>query len=186
MESKDKSNRINGIDLDVLTGTVNAVSENSDLGQCKFRARNKWIDGGQNCSTVVGFYGAKEEIPHKQTFELLADEPAILAGTDDGANPVEHLLHALASCLTTSMVAHAAVKGIRIDELESELEGDIDLNGFFGLDETVAKGYTAIRVKFYVKTDEENLDRLKELAAFSPVYNTLINGVKVDIELERK
>lgn len=186
MGSKDKNNRINGIDLDVLTGTVNAVSENSDLGKCKFRARNKWIDGGQNCSTVVGFYGAKEEIPHKQPFELLADEPAILAGTDDGANPVEHLLHALASCVTTSMVAHAAVRGIRIDELESELEGDIDLNGFFGLDETVPKGYTAIRVKFYVKTDEENLDRLKELSAFSPVYNTLINGVKVDIEFERK
>ena len=186
VKSEDKGNWINGLDLDVLTGTVNAVSGDPELGQCKFRARNKWIHGGQNCSTVVGFFGAKEEISHKQTFELVADEPAILAGTDDGASPVEHLLHALASCVTTSMVAHAAVKGIRIDELESELEGDIDLNGFFGLDESVPKGYTSIRIKFYVKTDEENLDRLKELAAFSPVYNTLTNGVKVDIELERK
>lgn len=77
---------------------------------------------------------------HAQTFTMDADEPAILAGADKGANPVEHLLHALASCLTTSMVAHAAVRGIRIEALESRLEGDIDLRGFPGLAEYVPKG----------------------------------------------
>jgi uncharacterized OsmC-like protein len=98
---------------------------------------------------------------------------------------VEHLLNALAGCVTTSMVAHAAVRGIEIQELESELEGDIDLWGFFGLAD-VPKGYTAIRVKFKVKTAEENIEKLKSLAAFSPVYNTLINGTKVDIQIEPK
>lgn len=186
MAPKEDSNQINGVDLDVLNGTVNAVASDKELGHCKFRARNKWINSGKNMSIVSGFYAAKEEIPHKQTFELVADEPEMLAGSDEGANPVEHLLHALASCVTTSMVAHAAVRGIHIEELESELEGDIDLSGFFGLSENVPKGYTAIRVKFRVKTDEENLDRLKELAAFSPVYNSLTHGVKIDIELERK
>ena len=83
---------------------------------------------------------AKQEIPHKQPFTLVADEPAILAGRDDGANPVEHLLHALASCLTTSIVAHAAVRGIEIEEVESEIEGDIDLNGFLGLSPSTPKG----------------------------------------------
>lgn len=133
-----------------------------------------------------GVYGAKQELAHKQKFELHADEPPILAGQDHGANPVEHLLHALASCVTTSMVAHAAVRGIEIQELESELEGDIDLRGFLGLASDVPKGYTEIRVKFMVKTDEQNLERLKSLAAFSPVYNSLINGVKVDIQVEPK
>lgn len=179
-------NQENGFDLDILNGTVSAVSKDPEMGRCKFRARNKWINAGQNLSTVSGFYGAKEEIPHKQTFELLADEPALLAGSDEGASPVEHLLHALASCITTSMVAHAAVRGIHIEELESELEGDIDLNGFLGLNENVPKGFTAIRVKFRVKSDEKNLNRLKELSAFSPVYNTLLNGVKIDIDVEGK
>ena len=58
---------------------------------------------------------------------LDADEPPILAGNDQGANPVEYLLRALAGCMMTTMVYHAAVEGIRIDELEMDLEGDLDL-----------------------------------------------------------
>ena len=134
MQAAESSNRVNGINLNVLKETVSAIQGDPELGKCKFRARNKWIDANHNCTTISGFYGAKQEIAHKQEFELHADEPPILAGNDEGANPVEHLLHALASCVTTSMVAHAAVRGIHIEELESKLEGDIDLRGFLGLD----------------------------------------------------
>lgn len=183
--TESTSKRVNGIDVDALMKTVNAVKNDPSLGRCHFRATNKWTGGAHNCTTVQGFHAAKQEIDHKQTFELHCDEPAILAGADDGANPVEHLLNALAGCVTTSMVAHAAVRGIEIQELESELEGDIDLRGFFGLAD-VPKGYTAIRVKFKVKTDAENIEKLKALASLSPVYNTLINGAKVDIQIESK
>ncbi|MHC4644828.1 MAG: OsmC family protein [Planctomycetota bacterium] len=175
----------NGINLDTLQGTVDAIREEPELGKCKFRVSNKWIDANHNCTTVTGFYGAKQEMKHKQAFELHADEPPILAGDDQGANPVEHLLNALAACVTTSMVAHAAVRGIRIEQLDSQIEGDIDLRGFLGLSKDVPKGYTNIRVKFKVKSEEENLDRLKSLAEFSPVYNTLINGANVDIQVEK-
>ena len=157
MTIENTSNRVNGINLNVLTETVQAIQADPELGKCQFRARNKWIEATHNCTTVSGFYGAKQENTHKQVFELHADEPPILAGNDDGANPVEHLLHALASCVTTSMVAHAAVRGIYIEELESELEGDIDLRGFLGLDGDVPKGYTNIRVTYKVKTDVDNL-----------------------------
>jgi uncharacterized OsmC-like protein len=176
--------RVNGIDIEVLKETVGAIQSDPELGKCKFRARNKWIDANHNCTTITGFYGAKQEMTHKQEFELHADEPAILAGEDQGANPVEHLLNALASCVTTGMVAHAAVRGIHIDELESELEGDIDLRGFLGLDANVPKGYTNIRMNFRVKTDRENVEKLRELADFSPVLNTLTQGTKVDIHVE--
>lgn len=186
MTTEKTLNRINGINLNILKETVNSIQKDPELGRCKFRARNKWLDANHNCSTISGFYGAQQEIPHKQEFELHADEPSILAGEDQGANPVEHLLNALASCVTTSMVAHAAVRGLHIEELESELEGDIDLSGFLGLDPSVPKGYTNIRVKFKVKTDPENLKRLKSLAEFSPVYNTITHGTKVDIEIEPK
>jgi uncharacterized OsmC-like protein len=178
--------RVNGIEMSVLKATISAIEADPELGKCNFRARNKWIDANHNRSIISGFYAAKQEIAHKQEFELHADEPAILAGDDQGANPVEHLLNALAACVTTSLVAHAAVRGIQIEELESELEGDIDLRGYLGLAADVPRGYTNIRVRFKVKSDEENMGRLKRLAEFSPVYNTLLNGVKVDLQVEPK
>jgi len=177
---------VNGIHMETLQGTVNAIEHEPDLGQCKFRAHNKWLGGNHNCTTITGFYGAKQEIAHKQRFELHADEPPILAGNDDGANPVEHLLNALAACVTTSMVAHAAVRGIHIEELESEIEGDIDLRGFLGLSNDVPKGFTEIRVKFKVKADVDNMERLKRLTAYSPVFNTITQGANVDIQVEPK
>ena len=177
-------NRVNGIDLDILQGTVQAIANDPELGKCRFRATNTWHGGTDNRTTVSGFYGAKQEIPHKQQFVMRADEPTILAGNDEGANPVEYLLSALAACITTSMVAHAAVRGIHIDSLESELEGDIDINGFLGLSRSTPKGYTDIRIRFRVETDADNLEQLKELSSFSPVLNTLTQGTSVSIEIE--
>jgi uncharacterized OsmC-like protein len=184
-DSPAASRVMNGVNLDTLMGTVSAIKGDPELGACRFRASNTWLAGNHNRSTVTGFYGAKQEMAHKKTFTMDADEPAILAGNDDGANPVEHLLHALASCLTTSMVAHAAVRGIRIESLQSELEGDLDLNGFLGLDESVPKGYTAIRAKFRVKCDPKDVDRIRELAKYSPVFNTITQGARVDVSVER-
>jgi uncharacterized OsmC-like protein len=177
---------INGIHMETLQGTVTAIEQEPDMGQCKFRARNKWLGGNRNSTTITGFYGANQEIAHKQVFELHADEPPILAGNDEGANPVEHLLNALAACVTTSMVAHAAVRGIHIEELESELEGDIDLRGFLGLADDVPKGFTDIRIKFRVKSDIDNMERLKRLTAYSPVFNTITQGANVEIQVESK
>ena len=176
----------NGIHLETLQGTVSAIEQEPELGACKFRASNLWLGGNHNRTTISGFYGACQEIAHKQQFVMDADEPPILAGNDEGANPVEHLLNALAACVTTSMVAHAAVRGIHIEELESELEGDIDLRGFLGLSDDVRKGFTDIRVKFKVKTDAQNMEKLKRLTAFSPVLNTITQGARVDIQVEQK
>lgn len=184
MAAELKLEKVNGIDLHTIGGTIDAIRKDPELGKCRFRARNQWKGDTLNRSEVTGFHAAQVEHQHKQTFEMHSDEPPILAGGDRAPNPVEHLLHALASCVTTSLVAHAAVRGIQIDELESELEGDIDLNGFLGLDPDVPKGYTDIRMKFRVKTDRENLKVLERLARFSPVYNTLTHGTRVDIAIE--
>jgi uncharacterized OsmC-like protein len=187
IEEQDFSTRrLNGVDLDTLMGTVNAVQADPALGISKFRASNTWLSANHNRSTVTGFYAAKQEIAHAQTFTMDADEPAILAGGDQGANPVEHLLHALASCLTTSIVAHAAVRGIEIEELESELEGDIDLNGFLGLDAEMPKGFTEIRARFRVKADPKDMDNIKRLTMFSPVFNTITESARVDVDVVMK
>lgn len=184
--TEKRTNHLNGIDLTTLLETVSAIRQDPELGVARFRASNTWVDGNHNRSTVTGFYGAKQEIAHARAFTMGADEPPILAGQDQAPNPVEYLLHALASCLTTSMVAHAAVRGIAIEELESELEGDIDLNGFLGLDAEVPKGYTEIRARFRVKADPKDVDRIKALAEFSPVFNTITRGARVDVSVDLK
>ena len=179
------TNVVNGVDVEVLGKTVAAVQEDATLGACQFRATNEWVSGANNRSKVTGFYGAKQEIPHKQTFIMVADEPAILAGNDDSANPVEYLLHALASCLTTSIVAHAAVRGVNVEKVSSTLEGDLDLNGFFGLSADTPKGFTDIRVSFEVDAADEDMDTVRSLTSFSPVLNTLVSGVPVNVDVKQ-
>jgi len=186
MAQRQTVNLLNGIDLSVLQETILAVKENPELGKCRLRATNKWLGGTHNRTTIGDFFAAGEERTHKQPFEVEADEPPLLAGDDEAPNPVEYLLSSLASCVTTSLVAHAAVRGIHIEELESEVEGDIDVRGCLGLSNEVPRGYTNIRVTCHVKADEDNMDRLKRLAQYSPVYSTLINGVNMDLKVEPK
>jgi uncharacterized OsmC-like protein len=177
---------VNGMSVTKLMETIEAIQETPALADFKFRARNQWQDGGHNRATVNSYQGTLQEHRRKEDFVFDADEPPVLLGEDRGANPVEFLLTALSACMTTTLAYHAAAQGHEIEAIESEYEGDIDLHGFLGLDPNVPKGYKEIRVKFKVKTDEKNLEQLKSLASFSPVYNSLINGVKVDIKVERK
>ena len=169
-----------------MESVINDVNENPELAKSKFRAKNEWIDGGHNRTTVTGFYSAGQKISHTKRFVLEADEPPIVAGQDQAANPVEHLLNALATLMTTTMVYHAAVRGIKLEEVESKLEGDLDLRGFFAITDEVRPGYEEIRVKFKVKTDLENMETLKELIRLSPVYDVVSNGTNVEVQIERK
>ncbi len=100
------------------------------------RPWRRWVDGGENRSTIQGFYGAgQEDSSRTKAFEFVNGEPPVLLGNNEGANPVEFLLHALAGCVTTTFVLHAAARGIRIDSISTKMEGDIDLHGLLGLDD---------------------------------------------------
>lgn len=186
MAQQKLTQRANGIDTDVLQSTIQAIEQDPELGTCRFRVHTQWLDANRSRTTIDDFYAAKEERHHVQVHEVDADEPALLAGQDQAPNPVEHLLNALSVCLTTAMVAHAAVRGIHIEELEADVEGDIDLRGYLGLSNEIPKGYTNIRVNFRVKSDVDNMERLQRLALYSPVYHTLVEGVNVDVQVEPK
>ena len=174
---------INGVDTERLGQMVQAVQQNPSLGASQFRAVNRWISGGHNRSTIKGFYGAgQEDTTRTQSFELDADEPQTLLGKDQAPNPVEFVLHALAACLTSSMVYHAAARGIHIESIESTLEGDLDLQGFLGLSDHIRRGYKEIRVTFNVKSDASP-EQLAELTRFSPVFDTVSNPVPVSIAI---
>jgi len=182
------SNKVNGVAVEDLSNTIDAIKATPSIAKFKFRIRNQWVDGSRNSSTADGFYGAGQEQPRPKPFVLEADEPSVLLGKDTAANPVEHLLHALASCLTTSMVYHAATRGIQIEEVESSLEGDLDLRGFLDLDKNVRNGYRGIRVNFKIKADvpDAKLQELGELGpAYSPVFDSLTRGVPVSVTAER-
>src|SRR5829696_7116108 len=138
---------LNGVNLDRLNDTIKAISAQPGLGKFQFRLKNQWVDGGYNESLIKEFYGAGvEDETRNAAFRLGCDEPDVLLGTDKTPNPAEFVLHALAGCLTTSLIYHAAARGYKIDKMETSFEGDLDLRGFLGLDPSVRKGYNEIRV----------------------------------------
>ena len=187
METKTEQ-AVNGVDVARLYETIEAVQGNPGLAPFEFRAANRWVSGGHNRSTVEGFYGAgREDESRAEPFVLDADEPDVLLGADNGANPVEHVLHALAGCLTTSLVYHAAARGIEVEEVESKLEGDLDLRGFLGISDEVRNGYERIRVSYRIKgVDEETAEELVRIAqARSPVFDIVSNGVPVQVDVDR-
>ena len=178
----------NGVETARIFETIDAVKKQPDLAQFKFRIANRWTTCGENQSEVLGFYGCNQEQQHASTFTMTADEHEVLLGTDKGANPVECLLHALAACVTTSMIYHAAAKGIRIEAVESSLEGDLDLQGFLGVDPSVRNGYQGIRMSMKIKADasDEQIQQLGKLGpTFSPVFDSLTKGVPVSVSADR-
>jgi uncharacterized OsmC-like protein len=179
---------VNGVNVEQLIGTINAIKENPELACFKFRADTKWIDGGHCRTQVQSFYGAgQEDTSRSKPFALEGDEPPVLLGTNQGPNAVEAVLHALASCISVGFIYNAAAQGIQVDDLEFKLEGDLDLRAFLGLSDQVRPGYQNIRLTYRVKSDapREKLEALCDyVQKTSPVLDIIRNPVPVSISLE--
>jgi uncharacterized OsmC-like protein len=178
--------QVNGLDTQKMVETVNGLKANPTLAKFEFRARNHWISGGENRSTIKDFYAAgAEDVSRQEPFEFTNGEPPVLLGDNEGANPVEFLLHALAGCVTTTTVLHATARGIEIESLSTRLVGDIDLQGLLALDD-VPPGYQGIRIEMDIKaknaSDAELDDLLQFAQAHSPVCNTVCRPVPVVVE----
>ena len=175
----------NGVDTEQMFGTLDAIKAQPELARFQFRATNRWIGGAHNRSTIKDFWGAgQEDTSRAAAFRLDAGEPAVLLGADTGPNPAEYLLHALAACLTTSLVYVAAARNVHLTEVESTLEGDMDVRGALGLSDEVRNGFSKIRVTFKVKGDapEEKLREVVERAqARSAVFDMVSHGVPVEV-----
>ena len=182
------THRVNGVDLDRLIGTIEHIEADPTLARFQFRATNAWIDGGHSRSTIQGFYGAgQEDTSRTAPFMVDADEPPVLLGENRAPNTAEYVLHALAACLGGTMVYHAAARGIVLDFLACTIEGDVDLHGFLGLDDSVRPGYQQIRVVFEVSgdIDDDQLAELAGLTRYSPVGDIVSNPVPVVIDVVR-
>jgi uncharacterized OsmC-like protein len=177
---------LNGVDTPTLFNTLDAVKRQPELAKFQFRARNRWQSGTLSETTIGTFHGAGGEYPHKTTFKVAADHPGVLVGEDRAPLPVEYLLHALATCITGGIANIAAARGVALTEVESRIEGDIDLLGILGLSKDVRNGYQGIRASFSIKGDAppEKLQEIVEQSrARSAVFDVLTNGVPVSMSV---
>ena len=178
----------NGIDTAQVYGTLDAVKADPSLAPFEFRVSNRWIDGTHSRSTIHGFYGAgQEDASRERPFEVDASEPPVLLGHNEAPNPAEYLLHALAGCLTLTIVNVAAARKVVLTEVSSTLEGVLDARGALGLDDSIRNGFSRISATFHVEGEPppEKLREVVERAkARSVVYDMVTNGVPVDLHAE--
>lgn len=174
---------LNGVNVTKLGQIIEAVKEQPKLAEFKFRAHNRWEQGAHAVATISDFYGTCQELQHQAPFQLEADEHPVLLGGDKGPGAGEYVLAALSACLTGTLAYHASARGLKIEDIQSEYEGDVDLRGFLDIDPKVRNGFSEIRVIFKVKGDADEAT-VRELLKKSPIYDTLANPVKIKIEVE--
>lgn len=182
------TNTVNGVDIDRLSATIDAVVADPTIARFQFRAGTHWIDGGHSRTTIQDFYGAgQEDGTRTEPFVVDTDEPPVLLGQNLAPNAGEYLLHALAACLTGTIVYHAAARGIALEGIECAIHGDLDVQGFLGLDPSVRPGFGQIRATITAKgdLDDGQLAELADLTRYSPVRDVVANPIPVEIHLAR-
>lgn len=179
----------NGVDVGALLETIDAIKEKPELASFTFRARTSWREGTHSTAEIGSFvHAGAEDETRERPFTLLGDEPPVLLGQNRGPNAVELLLAALGFCYSVGYVANAAARGIEIEEMSYEIEGDIDLRNFLGLGDETRPGFSEIRAKAFVNAPEASEQDLKELCTYvqdtSPVKDVLANPVPISTTIE--
>jgi uncharacterized OsmC-like protein len=178
----------NGVDTTTMFATLDAIKAQPEIAEFRFRARNRWLGGAHNRSTIKDFYAAcDEDTTRTEAFTLDAGEPAILLGTDTGPNPAEYLLHALAACVTTSLVYSAAARKVKLTMVESTLEGDLNIEGAMGTNTVdFRNGFTGIRMSVRIAGDAP-ADKLREVVQRgtdrSVVFDSISAGVPISVDV---
>lgn len=160
----------NGIDVAALQQFAKGVADDPSKRNARFNVKTKWAGQTRSVATVSHYSLGGAE--HQRHFEIAADEPAELLGENSAPNPQELLMAALNACLTVGYVVNAAAMGITVHSLEIETDGELDLRGFLGLDESVNPGYDEVSYVVRLRTDASR-ERLEELHAV--VTKTSVN-----------
>ena len=178
----------NGIDVDQLLGTIDAIKDDPNVATFTFKASSVWEDGTRSHGRIGRFVHAGAEDDSRETpFELTGDEPPVLLGRNSGPNAVELLLQALGFCYAVGTAANAAARGIDITRMEYEVEGDLDVRAFLGLDGG-RPGFTRIRATGKLASPNATREELEELCQYvqdtSPVRDSLAEPVEVVTTLD--
>jgi uncharacterized OsmC-like protein len=176
----------NGVDVPALFATLDAVRDTPQIAKFQFRVRNAWLGGTHSRSEYADFYGAMQELQHRNVTAVESDHPVVLVGTDHAPTPVEYLLHAIAACLTSGIANIASARGVNLTRVSAEVEGDIDLLGILGLSDEVRNGYEQIKVTFHVEGDADDAtlrEIVEQSRRRSAVYDALTDPTPVRIEV---
>jgi len=178
-------NPLNGWDVDAVDEAVEGVREDPESGRLTWRSRVVW-DGGFGMDVRTR---AIEQLGQglSRHFTFRGDHPPELLGGNTGPTAIETLLAALGSCMAGTFAAQATVRGVEIDSLEVDVEGDIDLNGFFGL-RPVHPGVSDVKLSFRVESDADATvigEILDAARTHSPVFGSLTRPIEVETVLER-
>lgn len=178
----------NGVDVDRLVGTIDAIKGDAGIARFTFRARTDWEEGARSRAEVSSFTHAGQQVKHASAHVFTGSEPDVLLGDDSGPNAVELALAALGFCYSAGFVYNAAALGYELEELSYEVEGDLDLRNFVGIDSGPRPGFTEIRVKGIAKARNATVEQLEALCQYvqdtSPVRDILANPVPVTTTLE--
>ncbi|MEL6365858.1 MAG: OsmC family protein [Pseudomonadota bacterium] len=181
MPIKDKAN---GLDLKVIGALVEKVAADSAEGETSWKMVTEWTGGARNASRLGPIRLGSGAIDRDVAIEI--DEPVELGGTNRSANPQEHLLAAVNACILTTFVAQCALRGVALESARIETEGDIDLQGFFGLAHGVAPGFEGLSYHIVVKGDglESTFAEIHDVVkATSPNYFVMTNKVALNSRL---
>jgi uncharacterized OsmC-like protein len=178
----------NGIDTAQVYGTLDVLKAQPEAARFEFRVSNRWIDGTHSRSTIQGFWGAgTEDVSRSEPFIVDASEPPVLFGHNEAPNPAEYLLHALAGCLTLTIVNVAAARKVELYEVSSSLTGVLDARGAVGIDESYRNGFEGIDVNFSIRGNASP-EKLREIVdralSRSVVYDMITNGVPVVVRAD--
>ncbi|TFI60191.1 OsmC family peroxiredoxin [Sphingomonas parva] len=172
---------VNGLDLEALQNTVEAIQQDPSRAIVGFRVRTAWQGQTRSTSTVEGYRLGGEKIA--RSFTLEADEPLELLGTNTAPNPQELLMTAVNACMTVGYVAQAAIRGIALDACRIDMDGELDLRGFLGLDPEMPAGYRRLDYVVTLEGDgtREQFEEIhRAVMATSPNYFNMARPIEMN------
>jgi uncharacterized OsmC-like protein len=178
-------NRVNGIDVDALHNVIQQVGDDPAKGIVEFRVKSKWAGQTRSEASVESYSVGGQTI--RRSFKIAVDEPLELLGENTAPNPQELLMAALNACVTVGYVAGAAARGIKLEKVEIETKGELDLRGFLGIDETVRPGYETIKYVVRIKgngTPDQFREIHEAVLKTSPNYFNITQPIQIDASLE--
>jgi len=180
----EASNIVNGIDVDAVNQAIQDIAQDSAKGLTRWQVTTSWR-GGTRTETKVDSYQIGGETIRKN-FQILTDEPLELFGTNQAPNPQEVLMAALNACMAVGYAANCALRGIELEELRIETQGDLDLRGFFSLDPEVKPGYDELRYTVHIKgkaTEAQFREVHEAVSATSPNRFNIANPIRLKADL---
>jgi len=184
MNDSSNDTRINKVNTQMLKTMYESIKNNpSAMTTATFYVKSNWNGGFGVTSSSKNFSLGGRTMERNAEYKMDYDFPIQFSGEGRGPTVCEVCMGSLAACLTQTIVVHATSRGILIDSINVDVEGDVNLRGFTGIDSSVRPGAQQFRVNLNINSNtasKEQIDELYEIGKkFSPAFDTLTNGTSV-------